>query len=482
MSATTILLIIYAGVLVIVCVQIVLSTSDTSKALAYLLFAVFIPILGMAFYLIFGENYLNKKRYGGKLSENRKILKQIKEELVHFDAPESILEEESLQPFNQVAAMLTRISGSPLTKGNNVKLLKNGENKFPELAEAIRSARHHVHLEYFIFRCDNKIGSQLIELLIEKAEQGVEVRLIYDDFGSPSISKELVKRMQEVGVSFYPFYEIKFYLLANRYNYRNHRKVVIIDGQTAFVGGINVADEYINDGKSDKYWRDTHLRLDGPAVYYLQYLFIADWQFCCGQSIENVENYYKKISTDESRCMVQIAASGPDAIQPTILYSLLQIIYSAKEEILITTPYFIPEKSLSSALCTAAQVGLSVKILVPKTTDSVIADAAANSYYAQLLEAGVEIYQYRKGFLHAKTIVADQSLAMIGTANIDNRSFNLNFEVNAVIYDQEVAKEMHQIFRSDLQESDKIDKKVWLNRPWYQKFPEKLASLTSPVL
>lgn len=476
----TLILIIYAGILVVVCIHIVLTTPNTGKALSYLLFALFIPLIGMGFYLIFGVNYLNKRRYGKKLQQDQLILKQIKDEVVHLDDSGSLLQEGSIGPFSELAAMLTRSLSSPLTQNNSVTLLQNGEKKFPELIDAIKQAKHHIHLEYYILRVDN-IGKHLLELLMDKAGEGIEVRLIYDDFGSPAIDDKLMKRMQAAGVALSPFYQIKFYLLANRYNYRNHRKIVVIDGQTAFVGGINVADHYINNEKSEKYWRDTHVRIDGPAVYYLQYLFISDWKFCCGEVIKSTDYYFPKTSP-QSGSTVQIAASGPDAVEPIILYSILQTIYLAKKEILITTPYFIPENSFINALCIAGQIGLSVKILVPKTTDSKIADAAANSYYAQLLRAGVEIFQYHKGFLHAKTMVADATLAMIGTANIDNRSFELNFEVNAVIYDKSVAQELRATFYNDLKESVRIDKESWLERPWQKRLPEKLARLCSPIL
>jgi len=209
---------------------------------------------------------------------------------------------------------------------------------------------------------------------------------------------------------------------------------------------------------------------------------MSDWKFCCGETITGAEDYFKEMSPAPSGSAVQIAASGPDSFQPTILYSILQTIHLAKKEILITTPYFVPDISFINALCIAVQTGLSVKILVSKTTDSKIVDAAANSYYAQLLRAGVEIFQYQKGFLHAKTMVTDSSLAMIGTANMDNRSFEFNFEVNAVIYDQTLARELRATFYNDLKESHGIDKESWLKRPWHQRLPEKLARLCSPVL
>jgi cardiolipin synthase len=347
--------------------------------------------------------------------------------------------------------------------------------------QAIQEAQHHIHIEYYIFRSDD-IGTKLLKLLIEKAKQGVEVRLIYDDFGSPNIDQKLKKQLQDAGAAVFPFYEIKFYLLANRYNYRNHRKLVVIDGSTACVGGINVADEYINDQDSATYWRDTHLLIKGPAIYYLQYLFMTDWKFCCPDEIKVNTNYFKEFSCSGKGSTVQIAASGPDSAQPAILYSLLQAMYLAKKEILITTPYFVPGDSFMDALCAAALSALKVKLLVPKKTDSKLTDAASNSFFAQLLEAGAEVYLYKKGLLHSKTIVIDSSIGIIGTANMDHRSFELNFEVNAIVYDEAVAKEMRETFFLDLESADQINKEAWLKRPWNRRLPEKIARLFSPVL
>ena len=288
--------------------------------------------------------------------------------------------------------------------------------------------------------------------------------------------------MREAGAIVYPFHRVKFYLLANRFNYRNHRKIVVVDGHTAFLGGINVSDKYINNNKKKLFWRDAHLRIDGPAVYYLQYLFITDWNFCCPEELKPNDLYFTAAPPVKNGSLVQIAASGPDSYQPTILYSILQAIYLARKEILITTPYFIPGDSIMDALRIAAMSGLTVKLLVPGVSDSKLVNAASKSYYAQLLRAGVEVYLYQKGFVHAKTIVTDGKLSMVGTANMDYRSFELNFEVNAVVYDVDFAKQMRDLFFKDLQNATQINKEEWMRRHWTKQLPEKVARLFSPVL
>ena len=472
----------YLILLALVCLRIIFETHSTNKTLAYLLFCLFIPVAGILFYLTFGINYWRKKQYGKKSVADSRILELVQKNIERYNQVCIDIKDPAVEQNKELVSMLLKDLSSPLTADNKVTLLINGEEKFPEMLEAIRNARHHIHVEYYIYEYD-QIGTQLVNLLIEKARQGVEVRFIYDDFGSPGIKRKTEKAMQDAGIEVHPFHKINFYLLANRLNYRNHRKIVVIDGCTAFVGGINVSDKYINNGNQELFWRDTHLRLDGPAVYYLQYLFISDWNFCCKQDFHPGLPYFPAMKkTDQHTTYVQLNASGPDSVQPSVLYTILQAIYLAKEEILITTPYFIPGDSIADALRIAAISGLKVKLLVPGISDSKIVNAASKSNYNNLLTAGVEIYLYNKGFVHAKTLVTDSKLFIAGTANMDYRSFELNFEVNAVVYDSTLAKKMRQVFFDDLQEAVKIDKDAWLSRKWYKKFPEKIARLFSPVL
>lgn len=481
MNWTGITFLVYVVILGCVCLKILFETSSTNKTLAYLLLCVFVPFFGMAFYLTFGMNRWRKRRYGQKIMQDNSIHARMRKGIAQYDQIFLGSGNISIEQNAELASLLVRDLASPLTGTNQVKLLVNGEEKFPELMNAISSAKHHIHIEYYIYEYDHT-GTALIELLIKKAKEGVKIRFIYDDFGSPSIKRRMEKNMRNAGIEIYPFYKVHFYILANRINYRNHRKIVVIDGYTGFTGGINVSDRYVNGPENRLYWRDTHIRIDGPAVYYLQYLFIADWNFCCGDTFIPDAGYFKSAPALQSNTFVQIAASGPDSYKPSILYSILQTIYLAQKEILIATPYFIPGDSILDALCIAALSGLSVKLLVPGVSDSKLVNAAAKSYYRRLLESGAEIFCYKKGFLHAKTMVTDGKLSVIGTANMDFRSFELNFEVNAIIYDTAFAGRMRDLFFQDIAAAEKIDKESWLARPAYKQLPEKLARLFSPVL
>ncbi|WP_257659088.1 cardiolipin synthase [Parapedobacter lycopersici] len=474
----------YTTIVILVCLRVIYDTRSTTKTLAYLLLVVFLPFVGIFIYFSFGINYRKRKMYSKKLIEDEKLDMRLKQEILQSSAQAFAQGNEEIQPFRELAHMLANNSLSALTAGNEVKLLINGEHKFPEVIRAMQAARHHIHIEYYIYE-DDEIGRTLEQLMIQKVQEGVTVRFIYDDFGSSSIRKKLVKRLRAGGVQAFPFSRIIFIALANRLNYRNHRKIIVIDGHTAFVGGINISDKYVNTATEKKlFWRDTHLQLTGRGVNYLQYLFLCDWNFCADEQLQPNEQFFPPAASFpvSGNKVVQIAASGPDSDTPTILFSLLQAISLATRELLITTPYFIPGESMLDALMIAALGGVRVKLLVPGHSDSVVVNAAARSYYDDLLHAGVEIYRYQKGFVHAKTMVVDRKIAIVGTANMDQRSFDLNFEVNAVVYDVAIAQELGDVFDQDLLQASPIDPQVWEQRPLYKQLLEKTARLISPLL
>ena len=477
--------IIYIIVVAIVCLRVIYDTNHISKTLSYLLLVIFVPIFGIIFYFSFGVNYRNSKIYSKKLFSNIQFEEKLELQLQHY-AKEIIKNKGDLLESNKkLIRLLFKDISSPLTNKNEVDVLLNGEMKFPEVFKALEAAKHHIHIEYYIFT-EDIVGRKIEAILIKKAKEGVKVKFMYDDYGSSSIRKSLVYRLRAAGIEAYPFYKIKWIYLANRMNYRNHRKIIVIDGRVGFVGGINVSDTYTNDIKTEsfKFWRDTHLKIHGPAVWYLQYLFLCDWNFCADCEIEPETDFFPDLDSFEttSNVAVQIAASGPDSKTPTILYSLLQAVSLAEEEILITTPYFVPNESIMDALCIAAMSGVKVKLLVPGTSDSKLVNAAASSYYEELLQSGVQIYRYTKGFVHSKTMVVDDEIAIVGSANLDLRSFDLNFEVNAIVYDKDVNKTLKEAFYNDLNDADEIDLKRWLDRAWYHELLEKMARLLSPLL
>ncbi|MEH6308066.1 cardiolipin synthase [Olivibacter sp. CPCC 100613] len=475
--------IIYTLLVIGVCLRIIYETRSSTKTLAYLLLTIFVPIAGIILYFSIGINYRNRSMYSKKLLSDQRLQERLKIQIYKssFDALHSV--GDYGLTYKGLAHMILKDMMSPLTANNAIKILINGEQTFREILQAIKQARDHIHLEYYTFE-DDVIGNTVKEALIQKAREGVEVRFIYDHFGSRSIDGAFSAELAAAGVEVYPFHKITFLLLANRLNYRNHRKIIVIDGHTSFVGGINVADRYMNEEKQNDgvYWRDTHVCIKGRGTLYLQYIFLCDWNFCSPNKLYPEQRFFSDRSEEGGGSLVQIVSSGPDSVSPSILYTLLQAISTAKEEILITTPYFIPGESLMDALIIAALRGVNVKLLVPYVSDSRIVNAAAHSYYDDLLKAGVRIFRYKKGFIHAKTIVFDNKLAIIGTANMDQRSFDLNFEVMSLILDPQVAEELRKIFNEDLQDAEEMNTERWEHRAKWRKLMEKSARMISPLL
>jgi len=480
--ATSILIIsIYAVILVVICIRIIFYSETPSKALGYLLLVVFLPIFGVLVYFSVGLNYRKKKLYRKKLEIDDLAYPKLSQKLFNYTYDTLLNNQEKIGYFYRLATYSERKN---LTSANNTaSLLVNGEMKFPDVFASIKNAKHHIHIEYYIYENDN-IGEQLAQLLIQKAREGVQVRFIYDDFGSRKIRKNIVRQMKEAGVEAYPFYKVKLVMLANRLNYRNHRKIIIIDGYIGYIGGINVSDKYINQQKSKVFWRDTHLKIVGTSVVNLQFVFLTDWNFCANQTISFSDDYFPVVNESKpyGNQLVQVISSGPDSKYPSIKYTLIQAILRAKHTILITTPYFIPDKSFLDAILIAAISGVNVKLLMPGISDSFIVNTTSQSYYQELLDAGVEIYTYTKGFVHAKTMVCDEKLAIIGTANLDNRSFDLNFEINAMVFDEIIAKELAEIFNQDISISRQIFSEEWRKRPLHRKFTERLFNLFSSLM
>lgn len=464
---------------VLLSAKIITDTKTTSKTLAYLLLIIFLPIIGILIYFFFGVNYRKNKFYRFKIERNEKIYNDIKKFVQTSHDKVLELHQADLQKYFSTFSFLFHATQSPLTGSNTVELLINGEEKFPKVLEVLKSAKHHIHLEYYIFE-DDYIGRQLCDILIEKAKNNVVVRMLYDDLGSGKLSKSLKTELKTAGVELYPVNQITFRLFANRVNYRDHRKIIIVDGREVFSGGINVSQKYVNDKADKLYWRDTHLYIKGTGAFYYQFLFLSNWVFST-QKLPKIDESYFNYKDFEGRQIVQVAASGPDT-KPAIMMSTVSAIYSATKRIFITTPYFIPVEAVLQAIKQMSLSGIDVRLLVPANGDSKLVNAAAYSYYEELLEAGVKIYFYEKGFVHAKTLVIDDDLSIVGTANMDVRSQELNFEVNTMVYDKAITEKLAASYFEDLKYSKEIFLEDWKARPKLKSFFEHLARLFSPLL
>lgn len=465
------------GLLVI---KIIMDTKTTSKTLAYLLLIILLPLVGIVVYFVFGVNYRKNKFYRFKIQRDEKVYQAVNKYIT--ETHQGVLADrgDTLLLYTNIANFLFHATRSPLSANNHVEVLKNGEEKFPRVFEAVSKARHHIHLEYYIYDND-EVGNRLAVLLMEKAKSGVMVRLLYDAMGSSRIGRALLKKLKDAGVEVLPVNKIRFRLLANRNNYRDHRKIIIIDGVEVFTGGINVSDKYINDGKNKLYWRDTHLYIRGSGAFYFQFLFLTNWVLTKEKMLPAGKEYFNYLGNQYGDKIIQVAASGPN-IEPAIMLSTASAIYAAKEKVYITTPYFIPVESVLNAIRQVAKAGLDVRLIVPRVGDSVIVNAAAYSYYQELLESNVRIFFYEKGFIHAKTMTIDDSLAIVGTANMDVRSQELNFEVSTLVYDRQINQRLQNLFLEDLKDCTEINLEDWKTRPKWKVFFEHLCQLLSPLL
>ncbi|MEO6167368.1 MAG: cardiolipin synthase [Chitinophagales bacterium] len=476
----SLLFVLYILTTVWVAVKAILDTNSSTKTLAYLLIIFFLPFIGIIIYFTFGMNYRKNKLYKNKFLENQALLKRMGDWIVSETNENQDTHAATIGSKQDLVTLLLKDAFSPLSNDNTVELLINGEKKFPAVLEALEKAEKYIHLEYYIYD-DDEIGNRIKDLLIKKAKAGVIVRLMYDDYGSHGIKKHIVKELRDGGVNALPFYEIKFFFLANRYNYRDHRKTIIVDGKVGFIGGINISDKYINDKPKPLYWRDTHLKVSGEAVYSLQYLFMSNWNFCCGKALELTKELFPPVKGQKKQ-LVQIVGSGPDSDRSSIMLSFFTAIATAQKEVFITTPYFIPNESILDAIKKAALSGVAVHLLVPGSSDVAFVNFASRAYYGELLSVGVRIFLYRKGFIHAKTIAVDDNLSIVGTANMDLRSFDLNFEAVAVIYDKSINEQLKVSFYNDLNDSEEIIAKDWLKRSRWIQLVEASAKLMSPIL
>lgn len=477
-----ILIVCVYALMIFTVIRIIFDTVNVSKALGYLLLTIVLPVAGSIVYFSLGVNYRKRKIYNKKIITDEYLLQNLRKDIDESALRLLQTHHDDVGNFAGLARLLIRDSLSFLSL-NHIKLLINGENKFPDVIRALEAAKSTIHIQYYIYDND-EIGNQIKAILMRKASEGVKVRFIYDDFGSNGLKKKWVRELEDAGVEIYPFYKIYFIFLASRINYRNHRKLIIVDGQVGFTGGINVSDKYINGNDPKKlYWRDTHVMIEGPAVLNLQYHFLADWNFCSDQNLKpNNEFFPIPNRRPDFTMLTQIAVSGPDYPRADVMLSYFAAIANAVKKVYITTPYFIPNNSIYDAIKKAALSGCDVRLLVPGISDSKTVNAATQSYFEPLLECGVRIFLYQKGFVHSKTIVIDDTLSMVGSANIDFRSFDLNFELNTIIYDQAFGEKMTEVFLQDLEDADEVIYEEWAKRSTWKQLQEKSARLLSPLL
>lgn len=464
---------IYIMVILISMFSLMLENRFAHDTLLWMYVLLFFPVIGYIFYLFSGQLYIKGYLFQTKRKRDREEWKNLVNELSTPDLSFLNNHQQAFSEFAKNAAETT------ISTASNTKVLKNGKETFSEIIKQLKKAEKFIHIEYYIFRSD-RLGIEIIDILIEKANAGVEVLFIFDAAGSLSLANKEVKRMKEAGVKAYPFSPLKNGFFNQKFNFRNHRKIIIIDGEIGFVGGLNVGEEYLGKNKNIGFWRDTHMVLKGEAVYMLHTVFLMDWEYVSGEDV--LEERPKMSQFEEGDGAVQVVASGPDTQQGIMSDFYFSLITSATKSIWIASPYFVPNQAIKAAMKHAAQKGIQVRLMVPAVNDGFLTQYGSRSYFGELLQFGVEVYCYKKGFLHQKIIIVDGDLASIGTANMDMRSFHLNFEVNVFLFGNSSIADLVTHYQDDIKDCEKIDPLHYKNRSIVERSKESFARLFSNIL
>jgi len=474
-----IITIVYLLTILFVCLMIVFENRSPVKTLSWVLVVLLVPFLGIFFYIFFGQNYRKQKIFSKKSILDLEQLTSYAAIQVNSLPERMELESEAIREKIHLMKLLLNNNKSALTEFNKINLLIDGTNTFPAMLKAINEAKSFINMEFYRFESD-MLGIKFCDALMIKAKEGVKVRIIYDDVGSWSLNNRVIRKMRESGIEIFPFMPVRFPWLTNKINFRNHRKIVVVDGIKGFIGGLNIANKYLHGIKGIGNWRDTHLVIKGEAVATLNSVFMVDWYFVSDILLTDEPEHFEFEKVPD-RCWIQMASSGPDSDWANIMQVYFSAIATARKSIYISTPYFSPDESILTAMKTASLSGVDVKMILPDKSDSVVAYWNTRSYIDELLEAGIKIFLYNKGFNHSKYILVDNVFASVGSANVDMRSFDLNFEVAALIYDKSFADNLLKVFNKDISNSIQVEPEQWSNRKRSAKYKESLSRIFGPL-
>ena len=465
------ILVLYAISVLSLVLVVLLENRNPLKTIPWVIVLLFLPGVGLIVYFVFGQD--NRRQRIISRRTYKRIMKPLQSDVVKQD---KCVVPSSYQP---LVNLLNRNKRNPLLYGSEITCYTHGTEKFEALLHEINLAKHHIHLQYYIF-ADDEIGRKVKNALMAKAKAGIEVRVLYDDVGNWNVKQRFFREMQQAGIEVYSFLKVAFPVFSSKVNYRNHRKVVVIDGTTGFMGGMNIADRYVK-GTSWGTWRDTHFKVVGKGVHGLQSAFLIDW-YVASKLLVKGKVYYpdEKIFGDN---IMQFITSGPVGQWRAYLQAITFCITNAKKYVYIQTPYFLPTDGLNQALQTVALGGVDVRLMLPERSDTRTANMATHSFLDDMVKAGVKVYFYKPGFLHAKLLVIDDELTGVGSANFDFRSFEHNFEINAFVYQQSFAKQMKKIFVEDMNSHcEQLTPAQWLKRPIPKRLAESFMRLFSPLL
>lgn len=473
---TTVLWIAYLTVTIWSIINIIFYGMRSTKMISWSLTVIILPFLGPILYYLFGINRRKFKLFKLKQTEKRKLYSETYKELKGGEKSVHKFED---YKHNKIASLIRKNCYFAPYENNKIDLLNDGEEAFGAIFEAIENAEKFIHIQYYILE-KGELLDKFYDLFSKKIKEGVEIRMLYDSLGSHSLRGKLIKRFKDIGVKAHSSLPIRFGNLLFTLNYRNHRKIIVVDGKIGFTGGFNVSDKYIKPVSDLGVWQDLHLRLEGPIVNSLQRVFVKDYHFASNEGMLLDNKYFPKIECEGSS-IAQVVASGPDSNYPAIMQQYLAMINSAKKSICIANPYFIPGMPVLEALQIAALSGVEVNLLVPKKSDSLLARYSMFSGFEALLRVGAKIY-LRPDFSHSKVIITDGEIASVGSGNFDYRSFEHNFETNVLIYDEDIAKKIEELFFGHCKKNIRLELVAFKNRSIFNKFMEGLAKFFSPLL
>ncbi|WP_455667165.1 cardiolipin synthase [Phocaeicola sp.] len=462
--------VLYFVIIIGTIIVVILDNRNPVKTMAWVLVLFFLPVVGLAFYFFFGRSTRKEK-----LISKKGYTRLIKRPMAEYQAQKAFKYPEDQ---HQLMRFFRKINNALPFEGNKIEVYTDGLSMLQSLIKEISKAQHHIHLQFYIFE-DDSVGRLLRDLLMDKARQGVEVRLLYDDVGCWRVPHAFYEEMRGAGIEVRSFLKVRFPLFTSKVNYRNHRKIVVIDGRVAFTGGMNIALRYMR-GFSWGIWRDTHIKIEGKAVYGLQTSFLTDW-YVVDRTLITSSRYFPEVEAC-GNALIQIVTSDPVGEWRDIMQGLLIAISSSRKYFYIQTPYLLPTEPILLALKTAALAGVDIRIMIPERADTWLTHLGSLSYLDDMMRAGVKIYLYQKGFLHSKLMVSDDTLSTVGSTNMDFRSFEHNFEVNAFMYDTASALALKEIFLQDQKDAILLQRKTWMKRPWYQKAKESIVRLLAPLL
>jgi cardiolipin synthase len=479
----TMLYVAYSLYIVILVILLILDNRDPTATMAWIMIFILLPVLGLLVYLLVGRNWkeiskkkkLSRQMVAQHLVKNLSVL--MKREKTEIEAMEK---KEGYRYQRELLRLLRNNSNSILTTSNKVEVLQSGKEKFEKMIKDLEKAEKFIHMEYFIWRKD-ELTEKIKEILIEKSNEGVEVRILYDAMGSFFLSHKYIYQLRKAGVKIFPYFNFMRPFGFHTLNYRNHRKIVVIDGRVAYTGGMNMAQEYADGGERFKTWRDTHLRVKGDVVEILQGIFATGWYNTTREKLFK-QKYFPVGKKFKEKTAVQITTSGPDSEWESIKQLYFTLISSAKEKVYIQSPYLIPDSSVAMALKVAALSGIDVRIMMTGVPDKYLPYWAAHTYYRDLLKAGVKIYKYKSGFMHSKTVCVDGEVCSIGTANMDVRSFYFNYEINSLIYDKGITSNLEGNFLKDLEKCSEVTLKEMGKINVFVNLRNSLARLFAPLL